>query len=150
VEQGLHSDLFLLNNDSTFLETPNMHDHDGDDELLSMLRQLSIDLAKPREVNFYFVFSNLQGAENGAEMLRSFQFEPEVYKIPVPWWKKFFAKPQWCITFSKQMVVSESNIKRLTTEFQKIAEASDGSYDGWEVNVMDDNIGEKQLNGLGL
>lgn len=100
-----------------------MHDHDGDDVLLSMLRQLEIDLTKLRDVNFYFVCSDLQGAESGAELLKSFQFEPEVYKVPLPWWKKFFAKRQWCITFSKQMVVSESHIKRLTTEFQKIAEA---------------------------
>ncbi len=125
-----------------------MHDHDGDDVLLSMLRQLEIDLTKPREVNFYFVFSDLQGAESGAELLKSFQFEPEVYKVPLPWWKKFFAKPQWCITFSKQMVVSESHIKRLTTEFQKIAEASDGSYDGWEVNVMDDKVAVERMNDL--
>ena len=125
-----------------------MHDHDGDDVLLSMLGQLEIDLTKPREVNFYFVFSDLQGAESGAELLKSFQFEPEVYKFPLPWWKRFFAKPQWCITFSKQMVVSESHIKRLTTEFQKIAEASDGSYDGWEVNVMDDNVAVERMNDL--
>jgi hypothetical protein len=127
-----------------------MHTHDGDDQLLSMLRQLSIDLSKPRELNFYFVFATVQEAEKGAGLLGSFQFEPEVYKLPVPWWKKLFAKPQWCVTFSKRMSVTDKNIKKLTTEFQKIAEACNGSYDGWEMNVMDDNIDESQVKGLGL
>lgn len=126
-----------------------MHDHDGDDQLLGMLRQLSIDLSKPREVNFYFIFKNEPDAERAAELLRSFKFDPEVYKIPLPWWKKFFAKPDWCITFTKHFEVSETKIKQLTSEFQKIAEACDGSYDGWEVNVADDNIGEQQIKELG-
>lgn len=126
-----------------------MHDHDGDDQLLQMLRQLSIDLSKPREVNFYFIFPSEPNAAKAAELLCSFKFEPEVYKIPLPWWKRFFAKPDWCITFTKQFEISEANMKRLTSEFQKIAEACNGSYDGWEVNVADDNIGEQQLKDLG-
>ena len=33
-----------------------MHTHDGDDELLGTLRQVGVDFAKPRELNFYFLF----------------------------------------------------------------------------------------------
>jgi hypothetical protein len=33
-----------------------------------------------------------------------------------------------------------SNIKQATTAFQQIATACNGQYDGWEANVMDNQI----------
>ena len=125
-----------------------MHGHDGDDELLSMMRQLSIDMTKPREVNFYFVFPNQAAALEAKELLQSFKFEPDEYPIPLPWWKKLFAKPQWGVTFTQHMALQESNVKQLTTELQKIAEACGGDYDGWEANVADENIDDGKLQGI--
>ncbi len=122
-----------------------MHTHESDDVLFGMLKQLSIDFQKPREVNFYFVFKNQSDADNAAHMLQQRNWSIDRFTIDPPWWKRLFAKPTWWISVTREMQLDESKVKQITTEFQKIAETHHGEYDGWEANVADDQIDQAEL-----
>jgi hypothetical protein len=125
-----------------------MHNHDGDDELLATFRHLGVDFAKPRELNFYFIFPAESDAENAMKRLSQSSLKSEKSKIDVPWWKRLFSKPEWVVSVTRTMPLDASKIKSATTQFEKIATQCNGRYDGWEANVMDDHIGADQLAGL--
>ncbi len=125
-----------------------MHDHSGDDELLATLRQIGVDLTKPREINFYFIFPGEAEADRARQQLSQKKLESESYKIDVPWWKRLFAKPRWVVSVTQEMPLDEARIKNTTTLFQQIATQCNGQYDGWEANVMGDQIDAGQLEGL--
>ena len=125
-----------------------MHDHDGDDELLETFRQLGVDFAKPREINFYFIFSNEADADSAGKLLVEKKLDPDKFKVDVPWWKRLFTKPNWLVSVTRTMPLDEAKIKQATTLFQQIATKCNGHYDGWEANVMDDQIDVERLQGL--
>ena len=125
-----------------------MHNHDADDELLGVFGKLGVDLAKPREVNFYFLFATEPEAENARTLLSQSKLDSEKSRIGVPWWKRLFAKPQWMVSVTQTMPLDEAKLKGATSLFQKIATKCNGRYDGWEANVMDDQISADQLEGL--
>lgn len=122
-----------------------MHTHESDDELFGMLKQLQIDFQRPREVNFYFVFQNQSNADGAASMLQQKNWSVDRFTIDPPWWKRLFAKSTWWVSVTREMRLNEVEVKAITTEFQKIAEAFGGEYDGWEANVVDDQIDQAQL-----
>ena len=125
-----------------------MHTHESDDVLFGMLRQLAIDFQRPREVNFYFVFKNQGNADSAAQILQQRKWSIDFFTIDPPWWKRLFAKPTWWISVTREMQLNEQEIKAITTEFVKIAESFDGEYDGWEANVVDDQIDQKRISTL--
>jgi hypothetical protein len=125
-----------------------MHDHLGDDVLLGMLGQLGVDAAKPREINFFFILPTESDADKASELLSQRSLAPEKFKVDVPWWKRLFAKPKWLVSVTRHMPLDEAEIKSMTTEFQQIALSCHGHYDGWEANVMGDQIDADQLEKL--
>jgi hypothetical protein len=125
-----------------------MHGHDGDDQLLATFRHLGIDLAKPRELNFYFVFPGEANADQACQLLTQKKLEAEKFPIPLPWWKRLFAKPAWTVSVTRTMPLDEGQIKQITTQFQQIATKCGGDYDGWEANVMGEQIDADRLQGL--
>jgi hypothetical protein len=125
-----------------------MHNHDGDDELLGVFKQLGVNLTKPREVNFYFVFPTEPQADSAQALLAQSKLQSEKIPLDVPWWKRLFTKPEWMVSVTQTMPLDETKIKGATSLFQKIATKCNGRYDGWEANVMDDNINADQLEGL--
>jgi hypothetical protein len=125
-----------------------MHDHHGDDELLGTLKQLGVDLAKPREINFYFIFPSEADASAACSRLVQQKLEAEKFQATVPWWKRLFAKPDWLVAATGHMPLNETEIKKLTTLFQQLAAQCHGRYDGWEANVMGDDIDVDRLNQL--
>ncbi len=126
-----------------------MHTHESDDVLLGMFRQLGLDFSKPREINFYFAFATESDAEHASRELAQRKFKSERIKIDPPWWKRLFAKPQWSVSVSQEMSLDESKIKSITTIFQQIATTCNGQYDGWEANVMEDQLDVGQIENLG-
>jgi hypothetical protein len=125
-----------------------MHTHESDDVLFGMLKQLQIDFQRPREVNFYFVFKNQSKADGASRVLQQKKWSIDRFTIDPPWWKRLFAKPTWWISVTREMQLNENEVKAITTEFQKIAESFDGEYDGWEANVVDDQIDQDKLTRL--
>ena len=122
-----------------------MHNHEGDDTLFEVFKQLEVDFKKPREVNFYFVFPTLECAQGAAEDLVKIEFECELFRYDPPWWKRLFVRPSWSVSTTRQMPLDESEIKRLTTAFSSIASRHQGQYDGWEASVVDDDIDASKL-----
>ena len=80
-----------------------MHDHAGDDELLHTFRHLGIDLAKPRELNFYFVVPTEADADSARSLLAQKQLASEKLALDLPWWKRWFARPEWMISVTRTM-----------------------------------------------
>ncbi|MFY8073589.1 MAG: ribonuclease E inhibitor RraB [Pirellula sp.] len=122
-----------------------MHNHEGDDTLFEIFKQLGIDFSKPREVNFYLVFPTQSDAQAAIEDLSKIEFECELFRYDPPWWKRLFVKPSWSVSTTREMPLDESEIKRLTTAFSSIAMRHQGQYDGWEASVADDNIDASRL-----
>ena len=125
-----------------------MHDHAADDELLGVFRKLGVNQTTPRELNFYFVFPAESDADRASSLLSQAKLNADKMPIDLPWWKRLFAKPQWMLAVTQTMPLDEARIKGLTTQFQKIATECNGRYDGWEANVMGDQIDADQLEGL--
>ena len=122
-----------------------MHSHEGDEILFQMFQQLGLDLSKQREINFNFVFSTQDGLTRASGLLSKNKFETLEYEIPRPWWKLLFSKPEWGLTATRHLALDKRRILDLTTEFQKLARSNGGTYDGWEANVMGDNIDPERL-----
>ncbi|MFO0013546.1 MAG: ribonuclease E inhibitor RraB [Planctomycetota bacterium] len=123
-----------------------MHTHDGDDTLFDIFNELDVDFAKPREVNFYFIFSTQADAENAARDLRQIDFPCEIFQHRLPWWKRCFFKPDWTVSTTRQMPLEIAEIKRLTTAFGSVARKHHGQYDGWEACVAEDQVPVSKLN----
>ena len=122
-----------------------MHGHEADEALLQTLEQLGVDFKKAREVNFYFLFPTEQDASAAQDILKQKNLESERIKIDPPWWKRLFARPQWAVSVTRNMALDRKKIMSMTTSFEGIATQCNGSYDGWEANVMDDDIDVSKL-----
>lgn len=122
-----------------------MHDHAADDALLQVFKQLGVNLQEPREVIFFLIFANERDADGGVSALAQKKLVGDKYRIDAPWWKRLFAKPRWGVAVTRQMPLDEAKLKSITTHFQEIAKANNGSYDGWEANVSDTQIDASQL-----
>ncbi|MEZ6094628.1 MAG: ribonuclease E inhibitor RraB [Pirellulaceae bacterium] len=122
-----------------------MHTHNEDDALLGVFKQLGLDFKKPREINFNFFFPTETAADMAVRLLAEKKVDSDKMKIDPPWWKRFFAKPTWAVIATRKMSLDEGKIKQITTAFQRIASSCGGDYDGWEANVMGDQIDESKL-----
>lgn len=122
-----------------------MHSHEADDVLLGMFERLGVDFERPRELNFYFSFPTESTADNAMRTLAEKNLSVNKLRVDPPWWKRLFVKPEWTVVVRGEMPLDEPKIKRITTTFQRIASANSGEYDGWEANVMDDQIDAAQF-----
>ena len=117
-----------------------MHSHQGDEQLFGILNQMGVDMAKPRELNFYFGFPNEAAADSAMKVLTTRKFQSEKSVNQPPFWKRLFVKPDWTVSASREMALDKETVKKITTLFQQIANKYEGNYDGWEANVMGDNL----------
>jgi len=122
-----------------------MHAHEADENLFQTLEQMGVDFDKTREINFYFIFPSEQSASAAQTLLKEKDFDSERLKLDVPWWKRLFVKPNWAVSVTQNMTIDRNRIKNLTTLFEGIAAQCSGRYDGWEANVMDDDIDISKL-----
>ena len=126
-----------------------MHDHNSDDVLLDVFRQLGIDLQQPRELIFYFVFKSEEMADHACQLVSAHQFLASKVELEVPWWKRIFVKPDWSVAAKKHLPIDENVIKSITTGFQRIAVQCGGTYDGWEADVSGDQLNANQFENMG-
>ena len=122
-----------------------MHDHQSDDMLLSMFQKLGVDPKKSRELNFYFIFASQDDAACAVESIKQRDMVAEISHIKPPFWKRLFVRSKWLVSTTAHMAMDESKLKQLTTVFQKIASDCNGNYDGWEANVMGEQLDVSQL-----
>lgn len=113
-----------------------MDDREADNALIDELVELGIDLERPRETRFHFVFDNTSTAERVASRLAPDGYACDVTEIKPNIVLRLFKKSEWLVTATKEMVVDCYIISELRTEFSAIMAETGGVYDGWEVEVF--------------
>lgn len=117
-------------------EADGMDDRESDNALIDHLVELGIDLDRPRETRFHFVFATSSGADGVAVRLTADGYECEVTELKPNIVVRLFKKSEWLVTATKLMVVNCYIISELRTDFSALMSESGGVYDGWEVEVF--------------
>ena len=117
-------------------EADGMDDREADNALIDELVELGIDLDRPRETRFHFVFAASSVADGVAARLTADGYECEVTEMKPNIVVRLFKKSEWLVTATKVMVIDCYIISELRTEFNAIMAETDGMYDGWEVEVF--------------
>lgn len=117
-------------------EADGMDDREADNALIDELVELGINLERPRETRFHFVFDKKTAADSVAARLSPDGYECEVTEMKPNFVVRLFKKSEWLVTATKVMVVDCYIISELRTEFNAIMAETDGMYDGWEVEVF--------------
>lgn len=117
-------------------EADGMDDREADNALLDELVELGVELARPRETCFNFVFSGQKEADALAARLTDAGYECEVTELKPNIVVRLFKKSEWLVLAIKVMAVDCYIISELRTEFNAILAESGGVYDGWEVEVF--------------
>jgi len=117
-------------------EADGMDDRESDNALIDRLVELGIDLDRPRETRFHFVFAASSGADGVAARLTADGYECEVTELKPNIVVRLFKKSEWLVTATKLMVVNCYIISELRTDFSALMSESGGVYDGWEVEVF--------------
>ena len=117
-------------------EADGMDDREADNALIDELVELGIDLDRPRETRFHFVFAASSGADGVAARLTADGYECEVTELKPNIVVRLFKKSEWLVTATKLMVVNCYIISELRTDFSTLMSESGGVYDGWEVEVF--------------
>ena len=113
-----------------------MDDREADNALIDELVELGIDLDRPREARFHFVFAASSVADGVAARLTADGYECEVTEMKPNIVVRLFKKSEWLVTATKVMVIDCYIISELRTEFNAIMAETGGMYDGWEVEVF--------------
>jgi len=113
-----------------------MDDREADNALIDELLELGINLDRPRETRFHFVFANKTVADSVAARLTPDGYECEVTEMKPNIVVRLFKKSEWLVTATKVMLVDCYIISELRTEFNGIMAETGGVYDGWEVEVF--------------
>ena len=117
-------------------EADGMDDREADNALIDELVELGIDLDRPRETRFHFVFAVSSAADGVAARLTAVGYECEVTEMKPNIVVRLFKKSEWLVTATKVMVIDCYIISELRTEFNAIMAETGGMYDGWEVEVF--------------
>ena len=117
-------------------EADGMDDREADNALIDELVELGIDLDRPRETRFHFVFAASSVADGVAARLTADGYECEVTEMKPNIVVRLFKKSEWLVTATKVMVIDCYIISELRTEFNAIMAETGGMYDGWEVEVF--------------
>lgn len=113
-----------------------MDDREADNALIDELVELGINLDRPRETRFHFVFANKTAADSVAARLTQDGYECEVTEMKPNIVVRLFKKSEWLVTATKVMHVDCYIISELRMEFNGIMAEKGGVYDGWEVEVF--------------
>lgn len=108
---------------------PSSVDISADLEALRGLKKAGSDLSKPHLPEFLLQFPSEPPAQEAAEKVKALGFETEV-RPPMQ-------GRQWVVRAEKSMVLNEEALKRTRYQFDKIARAGGGSYDGWGAPPVD-------------
>jgi len=117
-------------------EADGMGDREADNSLIDELVELGVNLERPRETRFHFVFGNELSAESVVARLTADGYECEITEMKPNVFVRLFKKSEWLVSATKVMAVDCYIISELRTEFNAIMAETNGVYDGWEVEVF--------------
>lgn len=97
-------------------------------DVLRLLREQGADLREPRHALFYLYFRSQHNANGAAEAIRQTAFAKEPnFKVTVrP------SETDWLVLAEAKTLIDERTVPALDKQFDEIARASGGMYDGWE------------------
>lgn len=113
-----------------------MNAREADNALLDELADLGIDLNRPREVRFHFMFNVRLGAQAVQARLTEDGYDCELTKQDHNFLVRLFKRSEWLLAATKVMVVDCYIISELRKAFTMMMDESGGFYDGWEVEVF--------------
>jgi hypothetical protein len=98
-------------------------EEDEDAEAIAELHELGLDLTKPQTIEFAFLFPELKPAQRLAPKLQARGFQTRIR--PAGGGKDYFLYAR------KRMVVTADAMRDLRRQFEALAKAEKGEYDGW-------------------
>lgn len=110
---------------STMKKGREVHGTDWDTKLITELRKRGQDPFQPHDVNFFFALPNEDACAAVNRQLESQGFTMDVKAVPEN--KEF----PWSVSASKNMRVHAPDMKALSRQFNELAKAHHGRYDGW-------------------
>jgi hypothetical protein len=96
---------------------------DEDADAIAELKEAGVDLSKPQTIDFAFYFPDRQGAERTAPKLVAKGFKTRVQ--PAGGGKDYLLYAR------KRLVVSGAAMAEWRKQFEALAAAEKGEYDGW-------------------
>jgi hypothetical protein len=98
-------------------------EEDEDADAIAELEQAGIDLSKPQTIDFAFYFPDRQGAERTAPKLIARGFKTHV--------RPAGGGKDYLLYARKRLVVSRAVMAEWRKQFEALAAAEKGEYDGW-------------------
>ena len=100
---------------------------EGDQQVLTQLREAGADLSKATEVNYYLYFRDRQAADSAAAHVGAGPLAASV--------RRAADDSAWLCLVTGQMVPSQEAIRTYTKRLFELAKTYRGEYDGWEAAV---------------
>ena len=101
---------------------------DPDSTVLTNLEEAGSDLSKPHDLEFFLYFPDESAAEAAAEDMRARGYEVQV--------RPSEDGTDWLCFAEKTMVPDYEAIRDISRDFEAIAAAHGGEYDGWGTTVV--------------
>lgn len=98
-------------------------DTDEDQEAIAELKQAGMDLARPQTIDFAFYFPELSGAQRVVPKLRAQGFTTRI--------KPAGSGQDYLLYARKRLVVTLPAMVQWRKQFEALAKAENGEYDGW-------------------
>ena len=100
---------------------------DGDLAVIQQLRGAGSDVTKPHPIEFFLYFPDEQAAQTAADRVRSSGFDANVQRG---------ADNSWLCLATKSMVPSHEALVGIRRQFEEMASALGGEYDGWGTPIV--------------
>jgi regulator of RNase E activity RraB len=101
---------------------------DPDQLALQQLKKAGSNLSKPHKIEFFLYFKSQASAEAVAPTIKNSGFDVEV--------RQAAQGTDWLCLATKAMVPELVALKKIRRNFNAIAVANDGEYDGWGTGVV--------------
>jgi len=102
---------------------------DPDDQVIGQLREMGVDLAKPRDTRHYLYFAGESQATQAGERIRPLGYNVEVVESAA-------GDGQWLALASHDLVVSRESVVEARESLIAACEGLDPYYDGWEAAAV--------------
>ena len=102
--------------------------NDPDHLVLQELKKAGSNLSKPHKIEFFLYFKSHASAEAVAPSIKNLGFDIEV--------RQSAQGTDWLCLATKAMVPELAALQKIRRNFNAIAAANDGEYDGWGPGVV--------------
>jgi regulator of RNase E activity RraB len=101
---------------------------DPDQLVLEQLKKAGSDLSKLHKIEFFLYFPSQSAAMKAAHTVKQAEFEVDV--------RAAAQGPAWLCLATKHMVPKLADLQKIRRQFNSIAAAQGGEYDGWGTEIV--------------